>query len=168
MPLVKEIEMEVKIKKRDVNDSKFFTYHKFRPAKTKTNYYNNNNVITAIHNSDICGIMDKDVYDKCPSWMFTFYNILHHSNVNPFFKTSQQIKAHAMCDDRDEYNEDIGKRVATIKCELKTEYRISREFKALSKIFIKLGLALAKLSEDHAHKAESIQKKLNKYYNEGE
>ena len=160
--------MKVKIKKRDVKDSEFYTYSGIETAIPVINYYNNDGVITAIQDTDICGIMDQDVFNKCPRWMFTFYNILHHSNANPFFKTSQVIKAHAMCDDRDEYNEDIGKRVATIKCELKTEDRISREFKALSKVFIKLGLALSKLSEDHAHKAESIQKKLNKYYNEGE
>ena len=129
----------------------------------KKNYYINDNIITAVQSPDIAWHLDHEVYTKCPPWVFEFYNTVHHSSANPYYNKSNKIFANAICDERDEFNENIGKAVAAKKCDVKLESRKYREYLAMRDIFRTLAAHMEKLAGEHIEKRLAIIKDLKKY-----
>ena len=136
-----------------INDKKFYPNEEYR-------------IVTCVHDAEVEWNMDFDVNNHCPGWVFDFYNRLHHSSANPFFKTSNDIMSIAFCDYRDEFDFGKGKIIAAKKADWKVEDRMAREFDALGNVFIKLSGYMFKMADMHQDKANDLAKSLEKYYDE--
>lgn len=74
------------------------------------------------------------------------------------------IVARAVCDERDTFNEQFGKKLCDTKVELKYHMRMFRNYENFIKYLKNAIIMLSDLKNEHADKAFELQDKLNEMY----
>lgn len=77
--------------------------------------------------------------------------------------TNSNYKAIACCDERDEFDEKIGKKIASKKCDAKYHMRKVKQYKRILKILEQISNEIHHIYYSHSAKLKKIEQELEEY-----
>lgn len=122
------------------------------------------NVISGTMKNDIVWYMNEEISNSFPKWMmWEIIGIKGLKCVNPFIQHhAVPITASATCDDRDEFDDSIGKAIVACKLDIKREERMAREYTKIADEIETMTARLFELAGNHMKKASAFRRQLER------
>lgn len=140
----------------------YFEGNPYDNRKDKKYYVNKEKKIVAgTCEQYILDIIEYEIKNTLPhklSEQFPFLSLFYNLDDLP-----PTITAKAKCDNKDEFDEKIGKNIVAKKLDYKAEARMAKQYRKLCKLFADLIFELDELGIKHQNKANNIKKSLQKY-----